>query len=51
VVSWESWQLVTAINDEGDGQTLCEDTHKVMTAPILAVLRSKYFCGVSSAIS
>jgi hypothetical protein len=23
-VSWESWQLVSAIHDEADGLTLCE---------------------------
>jgi hypothetical protein len=32
-VSWESWQLVTAIHDEGQDLILC-DTHKVTTAVI-----------------
>jgi hypothetical protein len=36
-VSTESWQLVTAIYDKGDGLTLC-DSHGVMTALILVIL-------------
>jgi hypothetical protein len=36
---WESWQLITGINDEGDGLTLCEWlSHKVMTTLIRVML-------------
>ncbi len=45
-VSTESWQLVTAIYDKGDGLTLYDkgdgltlcDSHGVMTALILVIL-------------
>jgi hypothetical protein len=49
-VSWESWQLVSAIHDEADGLTLVSDSHKVMVA-LIVVSSSKGCCGVLSAIS
>jgi hypothetical protein len=36
-VSGETWQLVTALSDLGDGLILVSDTDKVMTTFILVV--------------
>jgi hypothetical protein len=32
-----SWQLVTAVRDEGDGLSLVSDSHEVMTALIVVL--------------
>jgi hypothetical protein len=42
-VSRSSWQLSTAISDEGDGLTLVSNSHKVMTAHIV-ILPSNCCC-------
>jgi hypothetical protein len=49
-VSGESVQFVPAIHDEGDRLTLCEYTHKVMTA-LIVMLPSECSFGDISAIS
>jgi lipoprotein signal peptidase len=35
--SSSSWQLVTAVRDEGDGLSLLSDSHEVMTALIVVL--------------
>jgi hypothetical protein len=46
----ESWQLVNAAHDEGDGLTLCEHISYFMTA-LIVMLTSRCCGGDFSAIS
>ncbi len=61
LIDTHCWELMWSVGSHGSLSLLLmmkvmvrhfvSDTHKVMTAPIPAVLCLKYFCGVSSAIS